>query len=513
MTLRPVALSCLLLALLVLTGAITAPAAHARGDTIAKVDAFLRERAKATKSPGLAYAIVNRRAVGHVGTIGRDGDGQPVTKNTPFLWGSVAKPVTATAVMTLVEAGKVDLDQPVRAYLPHFTLADPQAASRITVRHLLTQTSGIPEFTDAVDRFEQRADPYRAAMAELADVEPASDPGQRHSYSSANYLLLGALVEDVSGRPYAQYLRAHVLNPLGMRDAITTPKQAHAIPAGHDIVFGRAVETKTRFDQTGPSYGYLGGTVEDLAHFAVAHLNNGAYGPNQLLTRRSVTEMHRGTALVGGTQKYSLGWRDDARNADLGTRTIWHSGASPGYQATVVLLPGADRAFVVMHNVHGYFQGSDLTATGLGAARILVGGQPNVPAADTSYHVILAVLVSVLALAAAEIAWSVYRLFRPASKPRSRLRLLTGTAGWTLGGIGLAWLAKGLVPLATGADQDLIRLWAPDIGWLLLAIIIAGYTLAAVRLAEGCLRLRPSRLRVIASEHRQPSRNVTGQGL
>ncbi|MEW2390012.1 serine hydrolase domain-containing protein [Streptomyces venezuelae] len=458
---------------------------------LADADTYLRRQTAEMKAPGMAYAIVDRRRIAHIGTMGHDGDGEPVTARTPFLWGSVAKPVTATAVMTLVEDGRIDLDRPVRAYLPDFTLADRDTSARITVRHLLLQTSGLPEVTDSTDRFGHRPDPYRSAVAELADVTPLDEPGVRHVYSSANYLLLGAVVEATTGRSFVSYLRESVLDPLDMTGAITTPAQAARLPDGHSYVYGRPVATAPRFDQTGPSYGYLGGTVEDLAHFAMAHLNNGTYRDVRLLKPASVREMHTGTARIRATHHYGLGWRDDDRNADLGTATLWHGGAAPGYQATIVLLPGTDRALVVMQNVYGYFQASQLVATALGAARILAGGEPETEAADPMYLTLLVSLTAVAALVTAATGWGAFRLLRPARRPVSRRRTWSTTAAWTLLGLALAYGAWFAAPDALGGSQRLIRLYAPDLGWLLAAITAGGLALAAVRLGCG-LRAGPA---------------------
>lgn len=461
--------------------------AHAAPD----VAGLLRERFAATGTPGAAWALVDGESVEQVGTWGRDGDGAPVTEDTPFLWGSVSKPVTATAVLTLVEAGKVDLDQPVRTYLPAFTLADDGFAARITVRHLLEHTSGIPEgAAEVTDRFTRRADPYGEAVADLAEVTPLAAPGTRFTYASVNYLVLGAVVEAVSDRPYADYLREHVLEPLDMTGAVTTPDQASGVPDGHSYAFGQPVGLAARFDEAGPSYGYLGGTVTDLAHFAMAQLNGGRYRSTQVVARASVEQMQHGTVRVTDAQRYGLGWRDDTRVAGNGVRSVWHAGASPGYQAMVVLLPGLDRGIVVLQNIYGFFHDGRLAATGLHAARLLAGGRPGDLPDDSTYPALLTGLVAVLAAALGAVGWTVYRVVRPATTLPRRRRVLVSATCWTLGALALAYLAGILVPHTAGASLSLVRLWAPDVGWLLTAIAIAGVLLAVTRLAAAYRRLR-----------------------
>ncbi len=483
-----------LVAAAVLWGAPAGTAAVDGASGLDAVDSYLHERTAATRTPGVAYAVVTPDGIARAGAWGRDGDGRAVTRDTPFLWGSIAKPVTATAVLTLVEAGEIDLDRPVRAYLPSFTLADRADAAKITVRHLLEQTSGIPEGTGITDRFDRRADPYAEAVADLAGVTPLFAPGTRHEYTSANYVVLGAIVEAVTGRPYAAYLREHVLGPLGMGGAITSPEEAGGVlPGGHGYLFGRPVGLGAHYDRTGASYGYLGGTVDDLAHFAMAQLNGGRYGTARVLTPASVALMQRGAVPVGGTQRYGLGWRDDTRNADLGTRTVWHGGAAPGYQAMIVLLPDLGRGIVVLQNVYGVFQDWELAAAALGAARILAGGRPATVSADPTYPMLLAVLVVTLLACVALLGRCAYRLVRAPARPRRPGRVVAGAAAQAGGGLALALLAAVVLPGAFDASLRIARLYEPDVGLLLTAVTATALLLAALSPVDAWLGLRRAR--------------------
>src|SRR3712207_2371790 len=112
---------------------------------VAQIDAFVRAQVARHGIPGLALAVVDGDQIIHLGGYGTaDQTGRAVTPHTPFVLASVSKPITALAVMQLVEAGKVELDAPVQHYLPAFRLADPAASAQITVRHLFQHTSGMP---------------------------------------------------------------------------------------------------------------------------------------------------------------------------------------------------------------------------------------------------------------------------------------------------------------------------------------------------------------------------------
>ncbi|MFD5701203.1 serine hydrolase domain-containing protein [Streptomyces lasiicapitis] len=139
-----------------------------------------------TKSPGSAYAVVRGDEVAHRRTWGSDGNGAPVTPRTPFLVGSLAKPVTAMAVMRLVEEGRVRLDDPVREHLPWFR-ASGEGGERITVRHLLNQTSGISEREglERSDRGDNEPGGVERRARSLGGVPLSGPPGERHRYSAA----------------------------------------------------------------------------------------------------------------------------------------------------------------------------------------------------------------------------------------------------------------------------------------------------------------------------------------
>lgn len=478
------------------------PPPQAPATDIADIDSYIEARLEETNVPGAAWAIVTADGIEHQAAWGEDGGGEPVTESTPFLWGSVAKPVTATAVMTLVEEGRIDLDEPVRTYLPEFSLAnrsadpdpDPARADRITVRHLLAQTSGIPEGTGVTDRFDSSADsdsgsdpdsdPYGSALADLAEAEPFAEPGAEFEYASANYLVLGALVQAVARMPYEDYLREAVLDPLGMSTAVADTAAAASVPDGHAFVLGQPVAIDAPFDPTGPSYGYLGGSVADLAAFAVGSLpgGDGAVGPESLALMQSPA------AAMNEHIDYGLGWKLDERNADLGTRTVWHTGAAPGYFAAVVLLPELGRAVVMAQNAYGHFQDGALVGTALGAARIAAGGEGYGLETDWVYPVAL-ISVAVLLVAGVFLVVRTLRQLRGGVEAASRWRVWAGTAGWAVAGVAVAYVAGVAVP-AMAPSRTLYLAMAPDLAWGLYVLAVVALVLAAVRVWLGAARLR-----------------------
>ncbi|WP_344203231.1 serine hydrolase domain-containing protein [Aeromicrobium alkaliterrae] len=452
-------------------GAAMAGSARSTNDATSadRLDAFVRDQMQRADVPGAAYAVVGPEGVRLEGTFGTDGAGDPVTAATPFLWGSVAKPVAATLVVLLADDGLLDLDDLVVEHLPEFRAADPAVSDRITVRHLLEQTSGIPDLLTLTDRY----DDHRPSdvVAELSDVDLVGDPGKNHVYSSVNYLVLAAVVEEVTSRPFADVLDERLLEPVGASSAVTGVVDEGRLPPGHRYVAGRAVPFTTQIDPAGTAYGYLGGDLHDLAAFAQASLPGGP-----LLTDDERTRLTDPAVETGDDSAYGLGWRT-WEVPGTGDPMVWHSGAVPGYQASIVLLPDRDEAVVVVQNAYGAFQEPELLDTAWGLATIRSGGEPELSGAGPTYPVVLGafgVLAAGLAVLTARSGW---RLVRRRS-PRGRL----GVAAWLvpLGLVGaVAWMVPGLF----GVDRDHLPLWAPDVAWLLDATLVLVAVLAALRVA------------------------------
>ncbi|MBL7255609.1 serine hydrolase domain-containing protein [Paractinoplanes lichenicola] len=411
-----------------------------------EIEDYLREQQAELRIPGLAYVVVGPSGVISQGAWGVEAD-------TPFLIGSVSKPVTAQAVMRLVEAGRVGLDDPVRRHVPWFDLADEDAAARITVRHLLTHTSGLGQWASRTDRFDNSADGLARSVRDLADVEPERAPGAAHEYSDANYMVLGALVETVSGKPYGEFLRSEIFEPLGMEHAAATEADAQRVglPAGHRYWLGHPRGFDRGYDTSGSPYGYVAASLDDMARFARDHLGG----------RHS--EMHKGQTANG----YGLGWRDTEMD---GTRVVWHAGATPGFFAHVVLLPDADVAVVVLANSYSLALDGSLAALGFNVARMTQGQAVQTSDTDPTFSVVLYVLLAVAALLVIGIARTLIR---------RRFRLLSAIL-WAAGCAVLIALVLVVLPAQLGGDLGMALLWTPDIGWAALVVAALAIILIAV---------------------------------
>ena len=220
---RPAVLTLLFLAVATLPAAGT-------GVNCEEVEDYLFRRLRELRVPGAALVVVEGDEIAHFagfGKVRRGGEAPGLA--TPFVIESLTKSFTALAVMQLAEAGKVDLDAPVRRYLPWFDMADPVAAARITVRHLVNQTSGLSQFLGMiplVDLETPWADARKVHEQALADFTPSRPPGEAYEYSNMNFNLLGLIIEAVTGESYGAYIKNNVFAPLGMNHSYTSRAEA-----------------------------------------------------------------------------------------------------------------------------------------------------------------------------------------------------------------------------------------------------------------------------------------------
>ncbi|MBA0050136.1 class A beta-lactamase-related serine hydrolase [Streptomyces sp. AJS327] len=472
----------------------------------AELDHYIRDRMKTTRTPGLAYAVVGPDGPEHQRFWGTDGNGRRVGPDTPFLWGSVAKPIAASAVLTLVQDGQLGLEDRVVDHLPGFRFGGRAHAARVTVRHLLQQTSGLPEsatfrVTDCLD-----ADCPRPAdrLGALDGVEPLGPPGSAYAYSSANYLVLSAVAEAVTGRPFAEQLRRGVFEPAGMDGAIAdrTTARERQLPPGYSLLWGRPAAVSDGVDQHGAGYGYIGGNLQDLAAFAALQLRSGQTADGgTVLTPDSVRRARTEGRLQpdGDPTGYGMGWRIGGLDAPL-NNALWHTGASPGYSAMIFLLPERDTALVLTQNLYGLLHDDAVMRIGFDAARILAGGQR--PSTEdplaSDYHLTiwgLTALALALLLAAARAA---LLLRRPPSRG-SAWRRVVPTALWCLP----AALPGTALLLSRYMSPSQLHAWLPDVAIALWVATGAGAATIVLRVVLAIRSARSTRARSTSTSRPQ----------
>lgn len=329
-----------LLSLLVLTIACGASiAAQDRGP--ATVDEYVKAEMAQQRIPGLSLAVVkDGRVVLARGYGFATVEHQvPVKPETIFQSGSTGKQFTATAVMALVEDGKVALDEKISKYLPQ----SPEAWKNITVRHLLTHTSGMGGYPRD---FDYRRDYTDDELLQRAAAVPLlSQPGEKWSYSNLGYITLGLMINKVTGRFYGDFLHDRVFRPLDMTTARVI-SETDIVPnraSGYRLVNG---ELKNQLwvspTMLTTADGSLYVSVLDMAKW-----DAGLY-TEKVLKKASLDQMWTPVRLNNGTtHNYGFGW---TLNNVQGRRLIEHGGSWQGFKAFIARYVDDRTAVIVLAN-------------------------------------------------------------------------------------------------------------------------------------------------------------------
>src|SRR5271169_5658133 len=265
----------------------------------------------------LAVGYHDQLAVHPFGSLTRDAKAPKVIANTIYDMASLTKVVvTTTSAMMLVQQKRLDLDAPVERYLPEFSVAaksDPNAAwrARITVRMLMLHDSGLPGHRD----FYKDAKGHDAVLAKVMAEPLVHEPGTQVEYSDLGFILLGEIIERLTGETLEQFAKAHIFAPLGMSDTIYNPPatlRLRIAPTELDADFRKRLLRGEVHDENAFALGGVSGnaglfsTAGDVAAFAQMLLNGGIYAHHRLLTRATIQEFT--ARQVVGDSARTLGW-------------------------------------------------------------------------------------------------------------------------------------------------------------------------------------------------------------
>jgi CubicO group peptidase (beta-lactamase class C family) len=284
----------------------------------------------------------------------------PCTPDTKFRLGSMTKQFTGMLVMQQVEKGSIRLDDSLMKYLPDYPNSEGR---KVTVRHLLNHTSGIPNYTEMISfRTDRNPYPLEKLIAVFADKPLEFEPGTRWKYSNSGYVLLGAILEKATGHSYEQLLQEGIFDPLGMKNT----GYDHAKPilkkraAGYDKL-GMLLNTDF-LDMSVPfSAGALYSTVEDL------YLWDRALYTDRLISEKSKEEYFRPSL-----NDYAFGWLITHLHVGKtpdSVRTISHGGGINGFNTLIVRIPAQQHLIILLNNTGE----APLTEMATGIAGILYG--------------------------------------------------------------------------------------------------------------------------------------------
>jgi CubicO group peptidase (beta-lactamase class C family) len=307
-----------------------------------RLDALLAPYA-GERAPGLAAIVIRNGAVAYTASRGMADveRGIPIDSGTTFDLASVSKQFTAMLAMILHQEGRLDYDAPVAGFLPELSRFGPA----MTVRHLLTHTSGLPDYYDALARTAPAGGwiSNRQALAFLAQWgDPVFPPGDRFEYSDVGYEMLALVLEKAGGEPFGDLLRRRILEPLEMKGTVLRDRPEVPVPGR-----ARGYTPLGRGFAPVPDHpldcligsGAIDTTLDDMRRWDQA-LESG-----RLVTRATLDEALRPMRLNGGGDSpYAFGW---FLKRDLWRRRLEHPGSWNGYQSLIVRYPD-DRFTVVL---------------------------------------------------------------------------------------------------------------------------------------------------------------------
>ncbi|MEH6944588.1 serine hydrolase domain-containing protein [Bacillus sp. JJ722] len=428
-----------------------------------KLDTYIENFLEEYRIPGASIAIVHENDIFYSKAWGVTGETEEkVTTKTPFTIGSISKSLTGLAIMKLMEEGMVDLEDPVQKYIPWFTLKDKKAASQITIKHLLTHTSGISTYSGLLisDRESKNFDAIKNNVKDLSKVELTAPPGDKYHYSNANFLILGTLIEEVTNKTYSKYMEQEVFLPLGMKNAAADNDTAYnrGYLAGYQSWLGFPVKSSVTYDNGGAPYGYIAASAEDM----VQYIKFLSQQENKTFLNEDTMNLYVSPQVQTGEDRYySLGLR--ITNPDSKDRMIWHSGSTPDSHAELFSIPETGWGGVILTNKNHTFEEYQLVYLKQGIINILNGDDPvEIPPYNSIIQLVTIVIVSLL------FVMFIYQLIKIKSgKVRKRI-------AWRISGFICLLLAIAVIPLLTyivASPWHTIKVFTADMAFLMIIMV------------------------------------------
>lgn len=442
---------------------------------IPAIDAYIENHMAEHQIPGLALSIVHNDEIVYTQGYGVAGpDGTAITPQTPFIIGSTSKSFTALAVMQLVEAGKIDLDASIQDYLPWFSLADPEQAQQITVRHLLTHTSGFSSLQGDKDILNDDTsdEALEANIRELADTSLSRPVGESFEYANTNYDILGLIVQTVSGQSFEDYIEEYIFTPLEMNNSYTSKAEAEAngLVVGHTYFFGSPrVSADAPYPRRKIPAGFLISSAEDLGHFLIAQLNGGRYGGEQILSPEYVTMMHQPAVETGFEGwSYAFGWRTKLVEGEPSVR---HGGDTSNFHSDMAFSPTRGWGVAILINYTGAPIFHVLNEPVNEVLRMASGYDSGYAAADSSGTIMVVWGIIILLVVLNITLWGIF-YWRRWHRGR-QLRLVWHILLPLALDILLMWLILVFVPNLIDSTLPILLVFAPDLALILLVCGVA----------------------------------------
>lgn len=445
---------------------------------ISNIDEFMLNEIERLNIPGASLAIVKGNQVEYLQGYGVSSpDGTAMTPQTPVVIGSVSKSFTALAIMQLVEQGKINLEDTVQSVIPWFQIADKEESKKITIQHLLNQTSGLSTYDGQV-AISQGNQTLKELIQSLVNTELTYPVGDQYQYSNLNYGILGLVIEEVTNKSYKEYITEYIFKSLEMNNSYASPKDDlnNTIAVGYQTIFGIKIPSEQLNHEGNVPFGYLISSADDLANYMIAQLNQGEFKGKSILSANAMKAMHHPSAFIGNDIYYAMGW-------EVSNEGISHNGWTENTYSKVLL--DGEYGISLQINSMDYFNLNEYDAIVSGINKLIHNEEPSIAVSNPfmKYVIIDLILLAIVAL----IFWSAYRTFKRKNRKVTTFRkILNGlfilVCNWLLPLIILIGFPKLFGPLST------VTLFAPGIGHALFLIPVLLLIMGVVKLGKVILK-------------------------
>lgn len=329
-------------------------AAHADGalsaEELDRIDSYIQDRKQHFKAPGLYVAVLKEGEVVFQKGYGYANvkEKTPITPETSFELGSTSKAFTALGILTLRDKGLVELNAPVRDYLPWLEMKYKGVPADVTISQLLYQTSGIPDTTLVNIPVSEADDALEQTVRTLVGLELEQAPGERFVYATINYDVLGLVIQEVSGQLYEDYMKENVLEPLGLHQTYLYREDASHMATGYKFGFGRALEYEAPTYRGNTPAAYYITNGSDMIKWANIQLgfDGGSSFKRELMDEALAPDY----TVPVFNYAYAMGWALVPR----GGEEYFHAGSNPNFQSFITFRPEEKLAVVALSNTSGY---------------------------------------------------------------------------------------------------------------------------------------------------------------
>lgn len=314
---------------------------------VQNIDSLIKRYISDHDLPSIAVGIVHEDIVLFAKSIQRENDPSNNKSKSIYNIASLAKPFVATAIMLLKQAGKIDITLPVVYYLPDFNI-DSKYKNEITIEHLLTHTSGLPNTSAPNDYDYIKVDTTDSALANhiksLSSIKLLFKPGKKYAYSNVGYEVLGQVVAEVSSMSFDDFMKNNLFDPLQMKRTsyILSVFSKSEIAQPH-IGHPNKITNRFPYNRAFSPSGNLFTAIEDINKWMIFNLNNGQYGDFKPLSNVNFDMLTTPRVSTGEDDFMGLGWF-------VKNNVVFHDGLDLGYSALVILFTKQKIGITVLIN-------------------------------------------------------------------------------------------------------------------------------------------------------------------